>query len=260
MIVNALLATIILSIIYYFSVVILEISTMVAAARASKLSSLKARPIAGGKALSGDDALRNANRFHEDELTTGGMDTQQNPLLLRAGSLNLGKKEKSDIPSLTVEARQLAEGLVELEGRIPTHLWPAFQATFAQVVSVSNEIAAATAETKKRIQDTKLNMGNKKRSSTTAAAASSSTSAPSDKGEEGEGENSLSPLNSLTLPSQVDAPPSPQLSPPSSPLPPSAEALTEEVLPVHQEGENGGEEAGVSTGEEPAKHNKGEGE
>jgi len=160
MIVNALLSVIILSIMYYFSVVILEISTLLAASRKAKLAKLKGVISPTAKKLTGDDALRDANRFHEDELTAGGMDTQQNPLLLRAGSLNLGKKDKSK-PGLTQEARQLADGFCELEDRLPPHLWPAFQATFAEVATASSGLAEAIASAKKRIQDAKLGVGPK---------------------------------------------------------------------------------------------------
>jgi len=175
MIVDALLSVIVISIIYYFSVVIIEISILLTAARKAKLNKLKGMmsPVfSAGKSpkkLTGDEALRNANILHEDDLTAGGMDTQQNPLLLRAGSLNLGTKEKSK-PGLTQEARQLAEGFCELEGRLPSHLWPAFQATFAEVATASNQLSEAISLAKKRIQDSKLGVSLSKSESKTGDA------------------------------------------------------------------------------------------
>ncbi len=161
-IVNCLLATIVISIVYYFSVVIFEITTLVAEERRKKVSKLQQGPT---KMLAGDDRLRSGNRLHEDELTAGGMDNQMNPMLLKGGQLNLGGKKKGSIPGLTDEVKTMVEGFIDHSSRLPNELWPAFQATFAELNTVNGAVATAIVETKKRLHEVRSGVLKKKASS-----------------------------------------------------------------------------------------------
>ncbi len=164
-IVNLLLATVVLSCIYYFSVVIFEISSLVSESRRAKLQKLSSGPRKGG--LGGDGEARRG--LHEDELTAGGTDVALNPMLIKDGQLNLGKK-KGERPGLTEEVRQFAEGFIAHEGRLPSELWPAFQATFAALNTANGAVSAAIAASKKRTQEIRLGMGGKRRGASEAGA------------------------------------------------------------------------------------------
>ena len=110
-----------------------------------------------------------------------------NPMLLRDGALNLGK-QRGDTPGLTTEVKQLAEGLIEHTSRLPPELWKVFQATFAELNSVSSAVSAAVAASKMRIQDARMNMGGGKRRDRGASAAASSGGSGGGGGGDGAGE------------------------------------------------------------------------
>ena len=146
----------VLSCVYYFSVVIFEITTLVAESRRMRVHKLSSGP---AKGMSSDERLRAGNRLHEDELTAGGADLSLNPMLIQGGQLNMGARKAGERPGLTEEVRLYADGFIAHDARLPSELWPAFQATFAALNTANGAVAGAIAASKKRIQETRMGVG-----------------------------------------------------------------------------------------------------
>jgi len=163
---NVLVATIVISLVYYVVIVCSEVSILVADAKRAKGRALVSKR--GLKPQSSEDRMR--SRIREEDLNKGGLDQQLNPMLIRDGALNLGTK-KGDLPSLTPELEALASGLVEHTETLPREMWQVFQATYTELLKTSSEMSKKLAELKGEVQSIQLNMGSKKKGGAGSGAA-----------------------------------------------------------------------------------------
>jgi len=189
---NVIIATVVLSLIYYITIVTSEVSILMAEAKKAKGRALTSKR--GAKALSPEDRLR--SRIREEDLSKGGVDTQLNPMLIRDGALNLGTKT-GDLPSLTPELESLATGLVEHTETLPREMWQVFQATYTELLKTSSEMSKKLAELKSDVQSIQLSMGSKKKGTGASGTEGGGDGESGGTGEAGDG---------ATLPSaSVDA-------------------------------------------------------
>jgi len=155
---NVLIAVVVISLLYYIAVVVSEVSILVTEAKLAKGRALTRR--VSLKPQSEEDRLR--SRIREEDLNKGGVDTQLNPLLIRDGTLNLGKNT-GDLPALTPELEALASGLVEHTETLPREMWQVFQATYTELLKTSSEMSKKLAELKGDVQSLQLTMGGGKK-------------------------------------------------------------------------------------------------
>jgi hypothetical protein len=143
---NLLLTTIILAIIYFVSVVVTEIYIMTEESKRQSLKKGAARR-AQAKGIAGAGAARK-RVINESDLTAGGVDAQMNPMLIKDGAVNIGKRKDGEF--LTPELEALVEGLLSQHERPPQEIWTVFQATFSQLNAAASAASREIKESKER--------------------------------------------------------------------------------------------------------------